>query len=89
MKTREEKALLAIAYGQPTNRVAAHWLCKLANRKACQYTFLDLGATSGAAPEENEQDLDNIGKMSRKTYMFPDGQTGKATKKMLLSITYA
>ncbi len=43
-------------------------------------------ATSRAAPEEDEQDLDNTGKMSRKTFMFPNGWTGKATKKMLLKI---
>ncbi len=76
--------MLAIADGQLTNRVTAHWVRKLANRKACRYAFLDLGATSGAAPEEDEQDLNNTGKMSRKTFMFPEGQTGKATKKILL-----
>jgi hypothetical protein len=46
--------------------------------------FLDSGATSGAAPEEDEQDLDNTGKMSRNTFMIPNEHTGKATKKMLL-----
>ncbi len=76
--------MLAIANGQPTNRVAAHWARKLANEKACWYAFLDSGATSGAAPEEDKQALDDTGKMSRKTFMFPDGQTGKATKKVLL-----
>jgi len=77
-------AMLAIADGQPTNRVAAHWACKLANRKARRCAFLDLGATSRAAPEEDKQDLDNTSEMSRKTFMFPDRQTGKAAKKMLL-----
>jgi hypothetical protein len=56
----------------------------LANRKAQWYAFLVLGATSVAALEEDEQDLNNTGKISRKTFMFPDGCTGKATKKMLL-----
>jgi hypothetical protein len=56
-------AMLAIADGQPTNRVAVHWAHKLANRKACRYAFLDSGATSGAAPEEDEQDLDNTSQM--------------------------
>ncbi len=56
----------------------------MTNRNACRYAFLDLGATSGAAPEEDEQDLDDTGKISRKTFMFPDRHTGKATKKMLL-----
>jgi hypothetical protein len=56
----------------------------LTNRKARQYAFLDSGSTSGAALEENEQDLNNTGKMFRKTFMFPNRRTGKATKKMLL-----
>jgi hypothetical protein len=51
---------------------------------ARRYAFLDLGATSGVAPEEDEQDLNDTSKMSRKIYMFPDGGTQKATKKMLL-----
>ncbi len=76
--------MIAIADGQPTNKVAAHWARKLANRKSRQYAFLDLGATSGATLEEDEQDLNKTGKMSRTTFMFPDGRTRKATKKMLL-----
>ncbi len=76
--------MLAIADGQPTNRVAVYWVRKLVNRKACRYAFLDLGATSGAAPEEDKQNLDNTSKMSRKTFMFPNGRISKATKKMLL-----
>jgi hypothetical protein len=56
----------------------------LANRKAHQYAFLDLGATSRAAPEEDQPDLDNTGKISRKIFMYPNGRTGRATKKMLL-----
>ncbi len=76
--------MLASTDGQPTNKVAAHWERKLANRKSCRYAFLDLGATSGAALEEDKQDFDDTGKMSRKTFMFPNGRTGKAIKKMLL-----
>ena len=76
--------MLASTDGQPTNKVATHWARKLANRNACWYAFLDLGATSGAAPEEDKQNLDNTGKMSRKTFMFPNGRISKATKKMLL-----
>jgi hypothetical protein len=49
-----------------------------------RYAFLDLGATSGTAPEEDKQDLDDTSKMSRKIFMFPNRQTGNATKKMLL-----
>ncbi len=76
--------MLASTDGQPTNKVAAHRVHKLANRKSRRYVFLDLGATSRAAPEEDEQDLDYTGKMTRKTFMFPNGWAGKATKKMLL-----
>ncbi len=76
--------MLASTDGQPTNKLAAHWAHKLANRKSCRYAFLDLEAKSRAAPEEDKQDLNDTGKMSRKTFMFPDGWTGKATKKMLL-----
>jgi hypothetical protein len=43
-----------------------------------------LGATSRAAPEEDEQELKDTGEMSRKTFVFPDGRIGKATKKLLL-----
>ncbi len=76
--------MLASTDGQPTNKVAAHWARKLANRKTRWYPFLNLGATSGAAPEEDKQDLDNTDKMSRKIFMFPNRRTRKATKKMLL-----
>ncbi len=76
--------MLAIADGKPTNKVAAHWAQKLSNRKAQRYAFLDSGATSGATPEEDEQDIKDTGKISRKTFMFLNGCTGKATKKMLL-----
>ncbi len=76
--------MLASTDGQPTNKVAVHWARKLANRKSRRYAFLDSGATSGAAPEEDEQDLDNTSEMSRKTFMFLNGRTRKATKKMLL-----
>jgi hypothetical protein len=56
----------------------------LHNRKSRRYAFLDSGATSGAAPEEDAPDLDEPGQPSQKTFMFPDGRTEKVTKKMLL-----
>jgi hypothetical protein len=56
----------------------------LHNRKSRRFAFLDSGATSGAAQEEDAPDLDDTGQPSQKTFMFPDGCTGKATKKMLL-----
>jgi hypothetical protein len=77
-------AMSAIAKGIPSNKVAAHWAQKLQNRKSRRFAFLDSGATSGAAPEEDAPDLDDTGQPSQKTFMFPDGCTGKATKKMLL-----
>jgi hypothetical protein len=73
--------MLANTDGQPTNKVAAHWACKLANRKSPQYAFLDSVATSGTAPEEDELDLGDTDKMPRKTFMFPDGWTGKQPRK--------
>jgi hypothetical protein len=76
--------MIAIAHGQPTNKVAAHWAHKMANRKSCRYAFLDLGAISGAVLEEDKPDLDDTGKMFTNIFMFPDGRTGKATKKMFL-----
>ncbi len=76
--------MLTSTDGQPINKVAVHWAHKLANRKLRRHAFLDSGATSRAAPEEDKQDLDNTGKMSRETFMFPDRRTKKATKKMLL-----
>jgi hypothetical protein len=76
--------LSAVGNGSPPNKVAAHWARKLHNRKLRWFAFLDLGVTSGAAPAEDELNLVNTGQQSRKTFMFPDGRTGKATKKMLL-----
>jgi hypothetical protein len=67
-----------------TYKVTAHWAQKLPSRKLQRYAFLDSEATSGAAPEKDEQDLDDAGNISRKTFMFLDGRTGKAAKKMLL-----
>jgi len=81
--TNIEKAMAAIITGRPPNKVAVHWVQKLHNRKLRRFAFLDLGATSGAAPAEDEPDLVHTGQSSRKTFMFPDGCTGKATKKML------
>jgi hypothetical protein len=46
--------------------------------------ILDTGATSGAAPEEDEDAFEDTGKLSKKTFMFPDKRTNKATKKMRL-----
>ncbi len=77
-------AMLAIVKGIPSNKVVVHWVQKLHNRKSRRFAFLDSGATSGAAPEEDALDLDDTGQPSQKTFMFPDRRTGKVTKKMLL-----
>jgi hypothetical protein len=53
-------------------------------QKSKQSGILDLGATSGAAPEEDMIDLKVTCKMSKKMFMFPDKQTSRTTKKMLL-----
>ena len=63
----------AIGTGSPPNKVAVHWAQKLHNRKLRRFAFLDSGATSGAAPAEDEPDLVDTGQPS-----------GKATKIMLL-----
>jgi hypothetical protein len=74
----------AIVKGIPSNKIATHWAQKLHNRKSRRFAFLDSGATSGAAPEEDAPDLNDTGQPSQKTFMFPDGCTGNMTKKMLL-----
>jgi hypothetical protein len=79
--TNVEMAMLAIAKRIPPNKVVAHWAQKLQSRKSRRFSFLDSGANSGAAPEEDALDLDNTGQPSQKTFMFPDGRTGQATKK--------
>ena len=67
----------------PANKVAVHWAQKIKNRKLHKMGILDTGATSGAAPEEDEECFIDTGEASTKTFMFPDKRTNKAT------ITYA
>lgn len=67
----------------PTNKVAAHWARKINNRTLRKMGILDTGATSGAAPEEDEECFVDTGEASTKTFMFPDKRTNKATKRML------
>ena len=67
----------------PTNKVAAHWARKINNRTLRKLDILDTGATSGAAPEEDEECFVDTGEASTKTFMFPDKRTNKATKRML------
>ena len=67
----------------PANKVAVHWAQKIKNRKLHKMGILDTGATSGAAPEEDEECYIDTGKTSIKTFMFLDKRTNKATKRML------
>jgi len=66
------------------NKVAAHWARKIANRKTRKTGILDLGATSGAGPEDDVEEFEDTGKNPTKTFMFPDQCTATATKKMML-----
>ena len=79
--TISDRVLSAQADTSPLNKVAAHWARKLANRKT---GVLDSGATSGAGPEEDVDELEDTGEKSKKTFMFPDQRTATATKKMML-----
>ena len=84
IQTSIDMAMTATTVTGHANKVAAHWAQKLANRRSCKLGILDTGATSGAAPKEDEDAFKDTGELSRKTCMFPDKQTNKATKKMLL-----
>jgi hypothetical protein len=68
----------------PVNKVAAHWAQKVISRRLQKTGILDTGATSGAAPEEDEDAFEDTGKLSKRTFMFPDKHKNKATKKMCL-----
>ena len=83
--TRIEPALSTQVDYSPTNKVAAYWVQKIANMKLKKTGVLDLGATSDRAElEEGKDALEDTGEQLQKTFMFPDRQTAKATKKMLL-----
>ncbi len=77
-------AMTATTVTSLVNKVAAHWVQKVINRRLQKTGILDTGATSGAAPEEDEDAFDDTGKLSKKMFMFPDKCTNKATKKMRL-----
>ena len=57
---------------------------KVLEKRIARQAFIDSGATSGAAGEEDEGALIDTGQPSNKTFMFPNNTTQKATKKMLL-----
>jgi hypothetical protein len=64
--------------------LTATTVTSLVNKVAQKTGILDTGATSGAAPEEDEDTFKDTSKLSKKTFMFPDKRTNKATKKMHL-----
>ena len=67
----------------PSNKIAAHWARKIANRKA-RTGILDTGATSGAGRPEDAELFENTGQPSTKVFMLPDKSKVRATHKMLL-----
>jgi hypothetical protein len=77
-------AMTATTVTSLVNKVAAHWVQKVINRRQQQTGILDTGAMSGAAPEEDEDAFEDTGELSKKMFMFPDKRTNKATKKMRL-----
>ncbi len=66
------------------NNVTAHWAQKVINRRLQKTRILDTGAMSGAALKEDEDAFEDTGELSKKTFMFLDKRTNKATKKMRL-----
>jgi hypothetical protein len=79
-----DKAMTATTATSPVNKVAAHWARKVMNRRLQKTGILDTGAASGAALEEDEDAFEDTGKLSKKTFIFLDKHTNKATKKMRL-----
>ena len=67
----------------PRNKIAAHWACKIANRKM-QTRILDTGATPGAGWPEDADTFEHTGQPSTKVFMLPDKSRVRATYKMLL-----
>jgi hypothetical protein len=79
-----DKAMTATTVTSPVNKVLAHRARKVINKRLQKTGILDTGAMSGAAPEEDEDVFEETGKLSKKTFIFPDKRTNKATKKMRL-----
>jgi hypothetical protein len=79
-----DKAMTTTTATSPANKVVAHWAQKVINRKLQKTGILDDGATSGAAPEEDEDAFEDTGELSKKMFMFPDKHTNKVMKKMRL-----
>ncbi len=78
-----KKENLSVMLSGPSNKIAAHWARKIANRKA-RTGILDTGATSGAGRLEDAELFENTGQPSTKVFMLPDKSKVRATQKMLL-----
>ncbi len=78
------KAMTATTVTSQVNKFAAHWARKVIHRRLQKTGILDTGATSGAASEEDEDAFEDTGELLKKTFMFLDKHTNKATKKMCL-----
>ena len=59
----------------PSNKIAAHWARKIANRKA-RTGILDTGATSGAGRLEDAEIFEYTGQPSTKVFKLPDVRDG-------------
>ena len=57
---------------------------QILEKQRLRRVILDSGATSGAAGVEDEYELSDMGQLSIKTFMFPNGTKQQATKKMHL-----
>ncbi len=79
-----DKAMTATTVTSLVIKVGVHWAGKVTNRRLQKMGILDTGAMSGAAPEEYEDAFEDTGELLKKTFMFPDKHTNKATKKMRL-----
>jgi hypothetical protein len=64
-----DRAINAIASKSPTNKTAAHWEQKMENRRWQKTSILDTGATSGVAPEKDEEAFKERGMNSNKTFV--------------------
>ncbi len=79
-----DMAMTATTVTSLVNKIAAHWVQKVINRRLQKTEILDTGAMSGAAPEEDEDAFEDTGKLLKMMFMFPDKRTNKAMKKMRL-----
>ena len=61
--TNIARVMSVVTDTRPGNKVAAHWACKIENRRMQKSGILDSGATSGAVPVEDEGSFQDSGQM--------------------------